>query len=66
MDEKIIEKLKLLAEKRCWSDDENFMVDDYAGGNEDDAYYGGVDTGEIWLAREILNMMNVQYTIVRE
>lgn len=43
-----------LAARKCWSDDDDFQADDYAGGNFDDAYAGGVDDGEVGLARVIL------------
>lgn len=36
-----VKKIKEIAEQQAWSDDPDFLVDDYAGGNEDDAYYGG-------------------------
>jgi hypothetical protein len=49
-----IEKLKKLAASECWDDDEDLMINDYAGGNVDDAYYGGYRSGEVGLAREIL------------
>lgn len=48
------ERLEKLAASECWSDDPEFMVDDYAGGNIDDAFYGGEHSGEVNLAREIL------------
>jgi hypothetical protein len=51
---KLKEKLIKLSEKKCWCDDKDFMVYDYAAGNIDDAYYGGSDDGEVLLAREIL------------
>jgi len=54
---KMKDKLTKLAGRECWSDDENFMVDDYAGGNFDDAYSGGVEDGEASLARELLKEM---------
>lgn len=59
MNEQTIDMLKKLARKTAWSDDEEFMVDDYAGGNEDDAYYGGQRDGEIALARKILTSMGI-------
>lgn len=46
--------LEELAADEAWYDAEAFIVDDYAGGNEDDAYYGGVRDGQIKIAREIL------------
>jgi hypothetical protein len=35
------------------------MVDDYAGGNIDDAFYGGQHDGEVTLAREILTELGI-------
>ena len=52
-------RLEKLAASECWSDDPDFMVDDYAGGNIDDAYYGGEHSGEVRLAREILAGLDV-------
>jgi len=55
----LIEKLKTISlNQKAWSDDPDFMVDDYAGGNIDDAYYGGVRDGEVLLARELLGIIN--------
>lgn len=50
----LIEKLEKLAKRGCWCDDEDFTVDDFACGNIDDAYRGGLGDGEAMLAREIL------------
>lgn len=55
--EDLKEYLQKIASKRSWMDkmlEKNLIIDDFAGGNIDDAYYGGVDDGEIGLAREIL------------
>jgi hypothetical protein len=52
--EALKEHLMEIAKKKAWSDNKEFMVDDYAGGNIDDAYYGGASDGEVLLAREIL------------
>lgn len=46
--------LEELAKKKAWSDNEDLLVNDYAGGNIDDAYEGGINDGEILLARQIL------------
>lgn len=43
-----------IANRACTLDDPDFMVDDYAGGNVDDAYQCGYEHGEIMLARELL------------
>lgn len=58
-----VEKIKKIAEERCWADDPDFLVDDYAGGNEDDAYYGGERAGEIQFARTVLDAIGVEYTV---
>lgn len=65
MNEKLIERLKELAETRSWADglDSDNIVDDYAGGNIDDAYYGGERSGEISLARSILEELGIEFTI---
>lgn len=61
----VIENLKLIAKKTCWQDtfdeDDDSIVDDYAGGNIDDAYSGGIDAGGILLAREILNDLGIEW-----
>lgn len=51
---RLIEKLKKLAAEECWSDNPDFVAEDYAGGNFDDAYTGGEHSGRVELAREIL------------
>ena len=53
----LIEKLKLMANKKALYDKEDFMVDDYAGNNVDDAYWLGVDDGEIYHARRMLRYL---------
>ena len=49
--------LQKAADKTAWQDDKQFMPDDYAGGNIDDAYNGGVPDGEILVCREILELL---------
>lgn len=44
---------------RRWQDD--FMADDYAGGNIDDAWDGGMEDGERSLAQDILELEGVEY-----
>jgi hypothetical protein len=65
MTNEIIERLKYFAQKECWADelyDEgDFTVDDFAGGNVDDAYYGGENAGYTQLAREILDSLKISY-----
>lgn len=53
------EYLEKLAADEAWCDDDNFLVDDFAGGNEDDAYHGGYRDGQIKLAREILECARI-------
>ncbi len=57
----VIDELRFLARKKALYDNEDFMVDDYAGGNIDDAYYRGVDDGEISLARKVLGQLEISY-----
>lgn len=63
MDQEIIQNLKRLAEQGCWDDQQgdDFVVDDYAGGNVDDAYQGGIRTGETILARDLLDKLGIPY-----
>lgn len=57
-----IDQLKALAKRSAgWVDDEEFMVDDYAGGNIDDAYQLGEQHGATQLAREILDTLGVDW-----
>ena len=58
MDERLKMYLKKLAARECWSDHNNFMVNDYAGGNIDDAYSRGQDDGETLLARRLIDMID--------
>lgn len=56
MNKELLEKLQKLATQKSWEDqfDDDSIIDDFAGGNIDDAYYGGYRDGEISLAREVL------------
>lgn len=48
--------------KLCTSaSEEDFNVYDSSGGNFDDAYQIGIDDGEIYLARHILDAVGVAY-----
>ena len=55
--DELIATVEKKAEETAWCDDEEFMVDDYAGGNMDDAYQGGIRDGEIVAAREFLELL---------
>lgn len=63
MKEKLFERLTKLASRSVWDDgiDDGDIVDDYAGGNVDDAYDGGRESGETLLARSILNELGVKF-----
>ena len=66
MTNEMIERLKVLAKRKCWSDEacndgDCFCVDDFAAGNIDDAYFGGVADGETDIARAVLNCIGVAY-----
>ena len=63
MEERMIEHLKSFARKECYYDDEddNKCVDDYAGGNVDDAFGVGEHAGEVMLARDILAHMGISW-----
>jgi hypothetical protein len=55
----MLDELKALlvevAKRPHWdSNAEDFCVDDYAGGNIDDAFYGGESVGEVMFARRLL------------
>ena len=52
-----IDKLREIAREEVWDDNEDFIVDDYAGGNVDDAFYGGQRSGEASMARTVLTMI---------
>jgi hypothetical protein len=56
--EDLIEKLKKLAERECWRDEEDFNPYEYSGGNFDDAYYGGFEDGEACLAKMVLEAID--------
>jgi hypothetical protein len=66
MTEEMIAKLKTLAQDECAGDELNdpnadVVVDDFAGGNVDDAFSSGEHTGRVELAREILDGLNIDY-----
>ena len=56
LSQEYIEKMKqLAATKIAADDDEDFMVEDYAGGNIDDAYELGSNHRKVIAAREFVN-----------
>lgn len=63
MSPKVLRKLKKFAERSHWYDDEDMCVYDYSGSNVDDAFESGTYLGEIRLAREILDELNIEYEI---
>lgn len=54
MNDKLRAYLIEWATKKHPADHDDFMVNDYAGGNIDDAYQLGEDAGEIQMARLLL------------
>ena len=60
MNEEMKEFLSKIAARECWDDDGDFNPCDYSGGNFDDAYYGGVSSGKVKLARSLLEMFGKQ------
>lgn len=56
MNAALIEKLKELAGRDCWDEDEEegFNACDFSGGNYDAAYRGGAADGASIIAREVL------------
>lgn len=49
-------RLETLAKIETWTDDdEDFIVWERAGGNMDDAYWGGESDGRVNHARDLLN-----------
>lgn len=65
LSEEMIAKLKKLAASRCADEtdegefNEDFIAYDWFGGNMDDAYAGGIRTGEIQMAREVLSAAGI-------
>lgn len=55
------------AKEQCWMDSEEAKEDGYvdiqnfSGGNFDDAFQGGVEEGQILTARMILKMEGIEY-----
>ena len=65
MTEQMIERLKNVARMESFYDneDEDVIVDDYAGGNIDDAFELGERAGTIELAREVLKALNIDWVV---
>lgn len=65
LSKEIIAQLKKTANRKCWyeqvGDDDSFVVDDFSGGNQDDAYEGGIRDGETQLAREVLHDLGIDW-----
>lgn len=61
-----IEKLKAIAKQKTWEDrdresGEHFIAYDWCGGNFDDAYSGGCQTGTIEMARQVLTELGIDF-----
>jgi hypothetical protein len=63
MNDALIAQLKETARRECFYDDESddVVVDDYAGGNVDDAFAVGETAGEVMLARSILEDLGIEW-----
>lgn len=61
MNAEMIEKLKKLAAKTVWIDDEYFDPASFSGLDFEEAYYGGFEAARAQLAREILNSLGVEW-----
>jgi len=61
--EDVINMLKEKARTECFYDDEDedVTVDDYAGGNVDDAFSTGENAGEVTLARTVLTHLGIDW-----
>lgn len=62
--EEMFSRLKKLASEECWDDEiqsGETIVDDFAGGNIDEAYSGGFSSGEVSIAREILEDAGIAF-----
>ena len=55
--EKLINKIKEVAARKLRSNDPDFNVDAWAGGNIDDAFDLGLTDGERMFAQELLEMI---------
>lgn len=56
-----ITELKNLARNDIWADDPDLMIDDYAGGNVEDAFGGGYRSGQTELARDLLSSFGISW-----
>ncbi len=54
----LVQTISRLADKHIPADNADFMVDDYAGGNVDDAYEQGERAGGVLFARELMKIIN--------
>lgn len=63
--EALLTRLREMAEAECFYDDPDpeVIVDDYAGGNIDDAFAVGERAGEVVLARDILAVLDPNFTV---
>jgi hypothetical protein len=66
MNDEVIKLLKTNAERRLALNTSDFNPYDWSGGNFDDAWYSGADDGRCDLAREILDMLGIDYTIPKK
>jgi hypothetical protein len=53
----LLPDLREQAKEKCWSDNKGWEINDCAGGNIDDAYWGGDHDGDICRVRSILKAL---------
>jgi hypothetical protein len=58
-----ISELRTIAQRGCWRDNmtDADSVYDFCGGNVDDAFEGGFGTGEVFLARYMLDRLGIDW-----
>jgi hypothetical protein len=61
MNEEFIKRLIKIAQRKTWTESDDFNTSDMSGGNYDDAYYGGLKDGETFMAREVLEHLQIKY-----
>ena len=61
MEQVIVKLTKLAKEETIYDEDDDVCIDGYACGNVDDAFSMGEHTGEVFLAREILSLLCIDW-----
>jgi hypothetical protein len=63
MNEKMIKRLLILAKSKTYPEsfDGEYFIAGECFNHGEDAYIGGVDDGQVLMAREVLDSMGVEY-----